>query len=105
LSLFEFESAELSLSGDESVEAEALRARARLLRGDTKGAEERAERLLAQHPDDTGSLNLLALASLERGDRGRALTFLRRAAGASPFDAETEALLRKLEVSEHDPSP
>jgi hypothetical protein len=105
LSLFEFESAELSLSGDESVEAEALRARARLLRGDTKGAEERAKRLLAQHPDDPSSLNLLALASLERGDRGRALAFLRRAAGASPFDAETEALLRKLEVSEHDPSP
>ncbi len=105
LSLFEFDAAERALSGDDSLEAEALRARARLLRGDTKDAEQSARRVLAQKPDDAGSLNLLALASLERGDRDAALSFLRRAADASPFDGETETLLRKLEVSEHDPSP
>jgi Flp pilus assembly protein TadD len=105
LAVFEFESAERALASDQSAEAEALRARTRLVQGEVEDAERRARRVLERVPDDAGSLNLLALASLERGDRGGALELLRRAADASPFNGETEAILRKLEESEHDASP
>jgi hypothetical protein len=101
LALLEFDAAELALLGDPSPEAAALRARARLLRGETDDAEQRARRLLEREPGDVRSLNLLALASLERGERDQAFQFLRRAAKAAPFDPETETIVRNLEESEH----
>jgi hypothetical protein len=101
LALLEFDAAEQALLGDPSPEAAALRARARLLRGETDDAEQRARRLLEREPGDVRSLNLLALASLERGERDQAFHFLRRAAKAAPFDPETETIVRNLEESEH----
>jgi hypothetical protein len=104
LALLEFEAAEQALVGDPSPEAAALRARARLLRGESDDAEQRARRLLEREPEDVQSLNLLALSSIERGERDQAFHFLRRAAKAAPFDPETESIVRNLEESEHVPT-
>jgi hypothetical protein len=40
---------------------------------------------------------LLAVIALQRGELGKAMSFLRRSARADPFDSETLAILRSLE--------
>jgi len=47
-------------------------------------------------------LNLLAVISIERGEIGKAIGYLHRAARANPFDSETLAILRSLEDKPHD---
>jgi hypothetical protein len=88
---------EAALGSLESVQAQGLRARARLSRGDADGAGRLALGVLQGDPDHVRSLNLLAVIALQRGEPGKAMSFLRRSARADPFDSEMLAILRSLE--------
>ena len=96
---------EPALGSLQSVQAEGLRARARLSLGDSDGAGRMALGVLRTNADHVRSLNLLAVISLQRGELGKAMSFLRRSARADPFDSETLAILRSLEEQPHDSIP
>ncbi len=92
-----FGEAERVLDATSSSEGEGLRARARLASGDLAGAQESAERRLAKNADDVRSLNVMAMVLLRRGQARPALSLLRRALIANPFDSEAEQILSSLE--------
>jgi hypothetical protein len=96
------EQVERALGESDDVHALALCARARLAQADSAGAGRIALRALQTDPDHVRSLNLLAVISLERGEIGKAMGYLRHAARANPFDPETLTLLHSLEVKPHD---
>src|SRR6185436_541669 len=77
--------------------ARALRARCFLLAGDLSTAETLARSLLAEHPGDVQSMNLLAVIAFSRGDQAGGREWLRRALDAEPWNAESRALLERLE--------
>lgn len=77
-------------------EARALDARLLFAQGDIDGAQRAAQRLLDAEDDEVGSLNLLALIELERGNSSRGLAFLRTALERRPFDPEANQLLAQL---------
>ena len=79
-----------------SDEADALLARARFAEGDLEGARTMAERLLARHGEDVGSLSLLAQIALTRGELVHGLSLARRALRVDPFDAEAISILDRL---------
>jgi hypothetical protein len=97
ITLRQFGEAERVLAPISSPEARALRARSRLAAGDLLEAKSLGERLLKEDGGDVRSLNLLALVSLRLGEPKPALTFLRRAVAADPFDLEAERILSSLE--------
>ena len=92
-----FGEAERVLDATSSSEGEGLRARARLASGDLAGAQQSAERRLAENADDVPSLNVMAMVLLRRGQARPALSLLRRALVANPFDSEAEEILSSLE--------
>jgi tetratricopeptide (TPR) repeat protein len=92
-----FGEAERVLDATSSSEGEGLRARARLASGDLAGAQESAERRLAEDAADVPSLNVMAMVLLRRGQARPALSLLRRALDANPFDSEAEQILSSLE--------
>jgi hypothetical protein len=77
--------------------ARGLLARCYLLAGDAANAETLARSLLAAHPDDVASMNLMALIAFGRGQSAEGLGWLRRALQEDPFDAEARALLERME--------
>jgi hypothetical protein len=89
--------AEHILAGMSDPASRALAARGRFLGGDLDGAEALARTLLAADAADVGSLDLLALVALARGDRAAALDAIRRALRVDPFDAEARSLLGRLQ--------
>ena len=97
ITLREFGEAERLLAPVSSPEARALRARGRLAAGDLLGARALGERSLKDDGGEVQSLNLLAIVSLRLGDSASALTYLRRALAADPFDIEAERILSSLE--------
>jgi tetratricopeptide (TPR) repeat protein len=105
LALAELSEAEHALSGVARPEAEALRARCLLARGDTQRAREISLNLLQDDGNDVQSLNLLAVLSLERGEAREALGLLRRALAIDPFDAEAGRILSSVEDQQHVESP
>jgi tetratricopeptide (TPR) repeat protein len=92
-----FDEAERVLDATSSQEGEGLRARARLASGDLAGAQESAEKRLEKNADDVRSLNVMAMVLLRRGQARPALSLLRRALAADPFDSEAEQILSSLE--------
>jgi hypothetical protein len=88
---------EPALSALDGVQFEALRARARLAMGDLDGAGRLALGVLNADAENVRSLNLLAVISLQRGERGKAMSFLRRSVRVNPFDSETQTILESLE--------
>jgi len=88
---------EPALRGLDGVQFEALRARARLAMGDLDGAGRLALGVLNEDAENVRSLNLLAVISLQRGERGKAMSFLRRSVRVDPFDSETQTILESLE--------
>lgn len=105
LSLAHFAEAEWLLAGVRGPEAESLRARCQLARGDSQRARELTQRSLKRDGDDVASLNLLALLSLERGESQRAVALLRHALSVDPFDAEAARILSSMEDQQHVESP
>jgi Tetratricopeptide repeat len=93
----EYEKADGVLTTTSGSAADALRARIKMASGDLSGAASIGERILLRDANDVGSLNLMAMVSLRRGQGLDALHFLRRALNADPFDSEAERLLAKLE--------
>jgi hypothetical protein len=93
----EFGEAERVLDATSSSEGEGLRARARLASGDLAGAQESAEKRLVENADDVRSLDVMAMVLLRRGQARPALSLLRRALVANPFDSEAEQILSSLE--------
>jgi len=85
------------LAGTRGAEAEALRARSLLARGDTAGAEQIAMRLLREHPENLNALNVLAMGALADGRRGDATRLLRQVLSDDPFDGEARAILQHME--------
>lgn len=102
LALGHAEEAEHALQASDDVPALALRARARLAQGDAPTARRIALGALGADPNHVRSLNLLAVISLEEGEVGKAMGYLRRAVHANPFDSETRAILHSLEEKPHD---
>ncbi|HET9954183.1 MAG TPA: tetratricopeptide repeat protein [Polyangiaceae bacterium] len=96
------ERAEQALSSNLDVPSMALRARARLAQGDPAGAGRVALQALSVDPNHVRALNLLAAISIERGEIGKAMGYLRHAVRANPFDSETLAILRTLQEAPHD---
>jgi hypothetical protein len=105
LSLAHFEEADWMLAGLSEPEAESLRARCQLARGDSQQARELSLRTLQRSQDDVPSLNLLALSSLARGESKEAVALLRRALTVDPFDAEAARILSSMEDLQHVESP
>lgn len=95
--LGQFDQAERALSGIQTPAARALTARLRFAAGDLPAAERLARQRLALERDDVGSLNLLALIALRRGEAEQGLGLVRRALRAQPFDPEATQLLANLE--------
>jgi Flp pilus assembly protein TadD len=95
--LGQFGQAERALAGIETPAARALAARLRFAAGDLRGAEALAQQRLVSERDDVGSLNLLALIALRRGEAEQGLGLLRRALRVQPFDPEATQLLANLE--------
>jgi len=95
--LGQFAQAERALSGVETPGARALAARLRFAAGDLVAAEKLARQRLVSDRDDVGSLNLLALIALRRGEASQGLGLLRRALRVRPFDPEATQLLANLE--------
>jgi hypothetical protein len=95
--LGQFGQAERALAGIETPAARALTARLRFAAGDLNGAESLARLRLRAERDDVGSLNLLALIALRRGEAEQGLGLLRRALRVQPFDPEATQLLANLE--------
>ena len=89
--------AERALAGIETPAARALAARLRFAAGDLPAAERLARQRLVSERDDVGSLNLLALIALRRGEAEEGLGLLRRALRVEPFDPEATQLLASLE--------
>ncbi|HET9932915.1 MAG TPA: tetratricopeptide repeat protein [Polyangiaceae bacterium] len=102
LALGHADQAERALESSDDAQATALRARARLAQGDRAAAGRIAVRALEADPNQVRALNLLAVISIERGEIGKAVGYLRRAARANPFDSETLTILRSLEEKPHD---
>lgn len=103
--LAEFAEAEQALSGITRPEAQALRARCLLARGETQAAREISLELLKANASDVQSLNLLAVSSLERGEVPRAVELLKRALRVDPYDAEATQILASLEDQQHVETP
>jgi Flp pilus assembly protein TadD len=95
--LGQFGQAERALAGVETPAARALVARLRFAAGDLSAAERLARQRLVSERDDVGSLNLLALVALRRGEAEQGLGLLRRALRVQPFDPEATQLLANLE--------
>jgi tetratricopeptide (TPR) repeat protein len=95
--LGQFDQAERALAGVETPAARALVARLRFASGDLSAAEKLARLRLGAERDDVGSLNLLALIALRRGEAEQGLGLLRRALRVQPFDPEATQLLASLE--------
>jgi hypothetical protein len=95
--LGQFVQAESALAAIETPAARALTARLRFAAGDLLAAEGLARQRLASERDDVGSLNLLALIALRRGEAEQGLGLLRRALRVQPFDPEATQLLANLE--------
>jgi hypothetical protein len=89
--------AERALAGSRSPDAEALRARCRLVAGDLDAAARDAEELLSRDGDDVRGLDVLAVVSARRGDSAKAIAFLRRALSVNPFDSEAKRILATWE--------
>jgi len=102
LALGHADQAERTLDSSDDVQAVALRARARLAQGDAAGAGRIATKALGTDPNHVRALNLLAVISIERGEIGKAMGYLHRAARANPFDSETLAILRSLKETSHE---
>jgi len=85
------------LAGTHGAEAEALRARGMLARGDAAGAKKIATRLLRQHPDNLNVLDLLAMVALADGRRDDATRLLRQVLSDDPFDSEARTILQRME--------
>jgi hypothetical protein len=92
--------AERTLSGLDSAEAQALRARCLFAAGDLVRATRLSHELLARDRDDVQSLNLLALIALRRGELVQGATLLHRALGIAPFDSEATGLLAQLQETQ-----
>jgi tetratricopeptide (TPR) repeat protein len=91
--------AERALHGVDDAESAALLARLRFAAGDLTTAERLAQQQLRADGDHVGSLNLMALIALRRGEAARGLDFLQRALRAEPLDPEATQLLTQLEES------
>jgi hypothetical protein len=91
------EQAERVLAGLTTPNADAQRARCRLASGDLAGAATLAEASLVHNPEDTRSLETLALVAARRGDSSRALELLRRTLEVDPYDDEAKTLLANWE--------
>jgi tetratricopeptide (TPR) repeat protein len=92
--------AERTLSGLDSAEAQALRARCLFAAGDLERATRLSRELLARDRDDVQSLDLLALIALRRGELVQGATLLHRALGIAPFDSEATGLLAHLQETQ-----
>jgi tetratricopeptide (TPR) repeat protein len=101
LALGAFAEADHVLATTGTREAETLRGRARLLRGDYAGARDISERLLLSEPDDVQNLNLRATAALALGDPEAAKAALSQAFQINPSDNEAENILRRMEDARH----
>jgi hypothetical protein len=89
--------AERTLAGMDAPDARALIARLRFAAGDLTAAERLAQQQLVTDRDHVGSLNLMALIALRRGEAPRGLAFLRRALRVQPLDPEATQLLSRIE--------
>jgi hypothetical protein len=98
--LGQFGQGERALVGIETPPARALVARLRFAAGDLAAAEGLARQRLVAERDDVGSLNLLALIALRRGEAEQGLGLLRRALRVQPFDREATQLLANLEENQ-----
>jgi Flp pilus assembly protein TadD len=92
--------AERSLSGLDSTDAQALRARCLFAAGDLDRATRLSRELLARDRDDVPSLNLLALIAFRRGELVQGATLLHHALGIAPFDSEATGLLAHLQETQ-----
>jgi tetratricopeptide (TPR) repeat protein len=79
------------------VEAEALRGRSLLARGDVAGAEKIGQRLLREQPNNRDVLNLLTMVALADGRPNEATRLLGRVLSDDPFDSEAKATLQRME--------
>jgi tetratricopeptide (TPR) repeat protein len=84
-------------------EADALRARSKLLSSDIEAADEMGQALLRADGNDVRTLDLLALVHARRGQIVQATKYLRRALAIDPFDDEATTLLARLE-EHHEPN-
>jgi hypothetical protein len=76
--------------------ARGLLARVHYLAGRREQARALARALLAEHPGEVNSLNLLALIALDEGQHQQALDLLRRALESDPFDVAARRSLLRL---------
>ncbi|WP_437850626.1 tetratricopeptide repeat protein [Sorangium sp. So ce363] len=97
--LGQLEQAERTLASLDTPQARALEARLRFAAGELDAAERLARQSLVSQDDDVGSLNLMALIALRRGESAQGLGFLRRALRVRPFDPEATRILVNLEES------
>ena len=79
-----------------------LEAQALLRQGRMQEAEDAYARALEITPDNIEALNVLAMASLNRGDATGALALLRRASGIDPTDAITQHHLARAHEAASD---
>lgn len=85
------------LTGTGGAEADALRARSLLARGDAAGADEIGKRLLREDEQNLDALNLSAMVALSDGRRGDATRLLRQVLSDDPFDSEARTILQRME--------
>jgi hypothetical protein len=85
------------LASTRGPEAEALRARSLLARGDVTGAEKIGQRLLRDQATHIDALNLLTMAALADGRPNDAKRLLGQVLSDDPFDSEAKATLQRME--------
>ena len=77
-------------------DARAVQARNLFLDGRLERAETISMKLLEDHPDHLGSLNVLARIAVQRGQARQAVEFAGRSLEADPFDLEARGILEAI---------